>query len=986
MGRFLKILGGVLAVLIVFVVGAVAYILSDLNAWKPEIEEKVKEETGRDLTIAGPIDFTLGADTSLKVSGVTLSNAEWGSRPNMVEIGSVEIGFKLFSLLGTPDISVIHVDKVRAIVEKAADGTSNTDFGPSEPSEPSSGGGGGITLPIIRDLRIADVQVVMKDAAAGTEQTFTLRELTMGSESTATPLALNMDASFDDLALIMTGTLGALDTMTNSGEVTPVDLVGNLAGVDVSIQGGIQDLAGQSGIDLTVSAIGQELADTAKLAGLSLPNLGGFSVAATLKGDGDDLAVNPLKVDLGTSDRIHVTIDGTIENAAAVEGVNLAIAVASDQIGNLSPVTQALAGQSVPPLGPLKVGLNVTGSMEDALSAEDIAVRLGTESSLLVGVTGDVEDLMRQSGIDLDLSVASPELGNLSDIAKQYSGQGIPKMGPMSLAASIKGGMTKGIELKDLALDFGKAETILVRANGEIDNLLTQEGVDLQISATSPEIGNLSPLVEAFTPMAVPKLGPLNLAMKVAGDAQGTMTLSDLALALGKAETLRVEANGSVADLVKLSGANLGFSVKSPDLSILSDLAGSDVPPIGPVDIAGSVKGDNGKPITLDPFTAKVGGSDVAGTVVFDGTGDVPSIVARLVSTRFDLADVTPPSKGGSAGGSGGAASGGGSGGAGDGRLIPNDPLPLDALKSINADIEYKAATFVATAPELTSLDLKVVLQGGKLTVSPFKAGIGEGTLDGTISLDGSQATPPLSVKLNGSQMGLNALLAGAGMRDKIVGPLDLTVNLDGAGTSPRAIASSLNGEFMMSMYDSRVLKKAFDDAMGETLSGLLASENGWVVIDCAVFDYPIKQGLAETKAGYTASGSITVATEGTINLGTEQLDLKAKPAGGGGLTSVPVLITGSFANPSIIPDPVAIGTGLLAGILTGGIAPALLAVVADLPEGHPCKKEVAESQEQLENAKESDSGSSQPSNPVEGVGKALEEGLGGAVKGLFGN
>ncbi|MEQ8830505.1 MAG: AsmA family protein [Alphaproteobacteria bacterium] len=1064
MRRILKIVGGILAGVVVLVVGAVVYILNvDLNAWKPEIQEAVQDSTGRLLVINGPIEFELGSDTFLKASDITLTNAEWGSRPQMVEVGSVDIELKLFSLLGdTPDITRVHVDNVRAIVETNAQGMSNTDFGTAtEEEEPKiSGGDADLVLPIIRDLRIADVEVVMKDGVQNTEQTFRLTELTLGSEAADAPLALNLDAAFDDLALIMTGQMGSLQSMTDAGQPTPVDFVGNLAGIDVSIIGQIQDLAGQQGINVTISALGQELADAAKIAGIQVPSLGGFKVDATLKGSGDALSVDPLVVDIGKPDVIHTTVNGKIADALGQEGIDLAVAVKSTEVGRLSPITRAFAGQDVPDLGPLDVKLNVLGGLEDGLQVSGLNARLGKDDLILVNAAGDIQDVMRQKGIalnidvtspqignltpvvqqvagpdqsipplgpmslkvavkggmdsglaaegldltlggadtlllsvtggvgdllkqdaiDLNIAAKSPELGNLSDIAKSYSGQGIPDIGPMNMTAKVSGGMESGLGLNDLAVDFGRPETIKVQANGGIANLMAQTGVDLTVKAVSPEVGNLSPLVEAFSDAAVPALGPLDMSLRVAGDANGTMSLSELALALGKAETLLVEANGTVADLVKMSGADLGFKVVSPDLSVLSDVAGTDVPAIGPVDISGQLKGDAGEPMSLEPFAAKIGDSDISGTVTFDGTGDVPSIVARLNSDRFDLKDVSPPSEGGQSS-AGGSSASGGAAQPDDGKVIPADPLPFELLSLVNADIQYKAGTLIAVS-QLTDLDVAISLQNGSLTVSPFKAGVGAGSISGTIALDGSQAEAPLAIVLNGDKMGLDALLAGSGMAEKVEGPLDMTIDLKGAGNNPRAIAASLDGKFQMSVYDSRVLKKAFQDAFGDLIANMLASEGGWILLDCAVFDYDLTKGLAETKAGYTASGPVTVTTRGEINLGTEQLDLAVKPRGAG-LATLPLQVSGSFTNPSVIPDPTTVGIGILTGVLTGGIAPALLAVVGDLPEDHPCRKEVAESQEQLEKQPE-ESGAA--TNPVENPAKAIEEGIGGAVKNLFGN
>lgn len=1010
MRRGLKILGWVLGISLVITGGAVAYVLNvDLNDWKPEIQDMVRENTGRTLIIAGPIEFDLGSDTFLKATDISLSNADWGSRPKMVEIGNVEVGLKLFSLLGdSPDITRFHVEGVRAIVETAADGKANTDFAPpgearsanGEAEESHGGGGGDLVLPILRDIRVADVEVVMKDAAAGTENTFTLTELTLGSQSTSDPLLLNLNAAYDELALVMGGQMGSLQSMTDAGAATPIDFVGNLAGIDVAILGQIQDLAGQDGIDVTVTALGEELADAAKIAGIDVPSLGGFKVDVTVKGSGDALSVNPLKVDIGSSDVIKVLVDGTIDDAIGQEGFDIAVNVASDQIGNLSPITQAFAQQDVPPAGPLSVVLNVVGGASDGLAMSGLEARVGDPAIAEAVVTGGIADLLKQSGVDLNISLNSPQIGELSALAPTP----VPALGPLSASLAVSGDVGGTLSAQGIDVKLGDSDMLLVTAAGGVADLMNQSGIELGVTAVSPELGNLSEVAEAASGQGIPDIGPLSMQANIAGGMDSAVALSGLDLELGRAETVLIEASGGISDLVNASGADLGFKVVSPDLSTLSGLVGSPVPPIGPVDVSGSVQGAQGEPITLDPFTAKIGGSDVAGTATLDMTGAVPNIVARFSSTYFDLNDVTKTAEGSGSSG-GGTSSGGGSASAGDGKVIPGDPLPLDGLKAVNADVEYTAQTFIGAIAELTNLTVKLALQDGALSVSPLSAGVGAGSLDGSISLDGSQATPPLSIKLNGSAMDLAHLLAGAGMKEKIVGPMDLSVDLAGAGASPRAIASSLDGHAYVSMYDSRILRKAVDEAVGETIAGLLSSDGGWIVLDCAVFDYDIADGLMNTTAGYIASGPVTVITEDTINLGTEELDLTVTPSGG--IISTKLGVTGTFANPSVGPRIGAedVAMGALA-IVTGGTSSLLFSaasLVADLPEGHPCREEIAESQEQIE---------SQPSQPeeggaagavqniiegatggqsgeggaAEGVGKAIEEGVGGALKGLFGD
>ncbi len=926
MKLFLKILAGIVGVLVLAVAGVVTWATTmlDLNDYKADIEAQVEQATGRSFTIAGPIENEIGLDTRIKVTDITLGNADWGSRPEMVTIANFEVDLKpLSAVFGSPDIVKLHLTGVDALIETDDQGRQNTamtpageasaDEGAADTGETHGGGHGGgsgdIIIPILRDVRVADITVTLADAQTGESHQFVLDELTLSSNDPNEIVPLSLKAAFDAVPITMNGALGKPAAISGS-EPWTIDINGDLAGLVLGI-------------------------------------------------------------------------GGQIENAAAAEGIDIGVSVKSAEIGDLSPIVEQFAGQKVPALGPMDLGLKLAGDAGDGLAVQDFAFSLGTDALLKVDVVGGIADAMHAAGINLDVAVASPEIGLLSPIAKDFSGQGVPALGPMDLNLKVAGGLEDGVAVQDLAFTLGKAEMLTVLAEGGIADAINQAGIDIKLAVKSPEIGTLSAPVKEAVGQEVPALGPLDLSLAVNGGMASKLSMENLSLSLGTAKTLLVGASGRVDDLMKASGADLGVSVDSPDLSVLSKLAGSPVPPIGPVDVDATIKGDAGQPMTINPFTAKIADSDIGGSIVLDMTGATPNITARLSSEHFDTNDLTPPSEGGSsAGGSSSSAStGGASSDAGDGRIIPGDPLPLDGLKAVNADIEYKAKYLMAAVAELTDMDLKVKLQDGAVSIEPLDAKIGGGVLDGAIALDGSKETPSLNINIKGTKLDLASLLAGAGFKDKIKGPIDLNIGLAGAGQSPRAIAASLDGRSQISLYGSRILKKAFEEKVGSTVAGLLASEGGWIVIDCMVFDYPTKSGLMETKAGYVASGPITVVTSGEIDLNDESLDLNVKPKGGS-IASVPLVVTGTLGSPSVIPDPVNIGVGILAGVLTGGIAPALLAVVGDLPEDHPCQASVKRSQEQAEQEPESSTGSSAVENPV----KAIEEGVGGALKSIFGS
>ncbi|MBT5659425.1 MAG: AsmA family protein, partial [Rhodospirillaceae bacterium] len=72
----------------------------DFGQYRGLIEEQAKAATGRDLKIAGQFELDLlTLEPALTVDDVTLANAPWGSRPEMLSIKSLELEVALIPLL-----------------------------------------------------------------------------------------------------------------------------------------------------------------------------------------------------------------------------------------------------------------------------------------------------------------------------------------------------------------------------------------------------------------------------------------------------------------------------------------------------------------------------------------------------------------------------------------------------------------------------------------------------------------------------------------------------------------------------------------------------------------------------------------------------------------------------------------------------------------------------------------------------------------------
>mgnify|MGYP000004568140 CR=1 FL=1 len=92
------------------------------------LSSTVKESTGRDLTISGPVSLSLFPGISVKAEQVSLSNTSWASNPNLLTLKQIELDIRLLPLLkGSVEISRIGLQGLDLNLQtnKAGDGNWN---------------------------------------------------------------------------------------------------------------------------------------------------------------------------------------------------------------------------------------------------------------------------------------------------------------------------------------------------------------------------------------------------------------------------------------------------------------------------------------------------------------------------------------------------------------------------------------------------------------------------------------------------------------------------------------------------------------------------------------------------------------------------------------------------------------------------------------------------------------------------------------------
>lgn len=427
----------------------------------------------------------------------------------------------------------------------------------------------------------------------------------------------------------------------------------------------------------------------------------------------------------------------------------------------------------------------------------------------------------------------------------------------------------------------------------------------------------------------------------------------DLDLAL-KAAGSTFKITGKVAEPTAGKGLNLALSAQSPDIAKLAEIGGAKVGKVGPFEMAATVT-DGPDSYKLGGLNLKIAGSDLSGDVVVSLGGKVPHIKADLSSNLMNIKDVTPASDEASA--SQPAPEKETAKSDKPAKIFPSDPLPIDGLKAVNADVTYTANKLIVTDFALNKVDTKVSLNNGKVKVQPGFM-MGGGSFGGSIDLNGSKLPAKLAINLKGDKLGLGQSLQETGVTDLIHGgATQVVLDLDASGKSVAGLMSTLKGKTLVNVGDGKISSDKVNFLGGDLVTGVLekllpsASSGEFTPFKCIVVNLDFDKGITDySKKIALQTDVMNVTSSGKIDLAKETLDIGVKPEprgdtadlgiNAGGLAGM-VRLTGPLSAPGVGID--ALGTakaavGLGAAIATGGVS-LLVSGLADkaLSDSDPC-------------------------------------------------
>jgi uncharacterized protein involved in outer membrane biogenesis len=353
---------------------------------------------------------------------------------------------------------------------------------------------------------------------------------------------------------------------------------------------------------------------------------------------------------------------------------------------------------------------------------------------------------------------------------------------------------------------------------------------------------------------------------------RATLVAPPLALTLharvGRAE---LSFAGSSTHIATLAGLEGRFTLSGPSLAAVGHVLGVTLPTTAAFTSNGVlVREGQTWHVRLDKVA--LGGSRLRGAFSYQRDRPVPLLSGQLGGERLLLTDLVPML------GTTTAAR------RGAGKVLPTQPFDLVALRAMDADVQIDLAEGDLNARWLEPLrPLRAHLQlvGGVLTLRKLQARTGQGTLRGTVLLDGRgpQALWRAELAWDGVRLEHWVHQARAGGKlPWLAGRLSGWAQVQGQGRSTADILASLQGRIRTELEGGTVSHLAVEMAgldVAESLGVWLKGDNA-LAVPCAVADWVGAKGVFHPQPWVLDSSDSTIWVEGTVSLASEQLDLRA--------------------------------------------------------------------------------------------------------------
>ena len=336
-----KLIIGVVVVIVVIVAALIVVpFFIPVDTYKGKVIALVKDETGRDLRIDGPISFSLLPSIALEANNVSFSNPPGASTPNMMQLKTLDVKLKLAPLLH----GAIAVDEFKLVdptidleVDKAGrpnwtfeapakPGAAPAPAAPAQPppaaqppataQAPAASSGGELSSLSLGDVSIVNGQATYLDQRDGQKQVVSEVNMQLSLPSLAGPFnakgsavwngeKVSLTLAMDNPGKLQTGGSSAVGITIASSPLN-FDFKGNATGATLAKLTGITNVAVPS-----VRGLAKWVGSTFSAPGTGF---GALSIKGNFDKEGSKIAFTDASLSL---DQINATGALTLDTSGA---------------------------------------------------------------------------------------------------------------------------------------------------------------------------------------------------------------------------------------------------------------------------------------------------------------------------------------------------------------------------------------------------------------------------------------------------------------------------------------------------------------------------------------------------------------------------------------------------------------------------------------------------------------------------------------------
>ncbi len=708
------------------------------------------------------------------------------------------------------------------------------------------------------------------------------------SAAAGTPVSFRIKGTYRDAPFTLAFEGGRWADLFAPTQPWPVKLTANSLGSTAEISGTLARPLEAKGMDLRVKASGPRMFPLRRLIGTPVPSLGSYALSGRVADSEAGYRATDVKVRISAGE-----LSGGFAFEFREERPYLSMQITSEAL-DLNKLIQAEGDAAMPvtavpwdaPIAiPLlrtldaDVDLHIERMRRGPVGMGDYALTTRLRGGRLAvrPLRVQLPDTRIEGELDLDvrtdtavvsaaLSASAVDLGNIwKALTKTDSLSGIAD--DVSLKIAGRGRTIRALlPQASLSVTAGSGHIEYRRAHKEAHRI-ELSGLDGRVD----DGGSIQLSVQgAFrdTPYRATFTG-MRLAHLLAGDTHGPVSFS------AQAAGASLVGEGTFTWPLGSPGWDLSLTLQGERIDALNTLLQVQLPALGPYTL--SAKLDRTKSAyRLSGLEVRIDDNHATGRLEFATTGSHKRIVAKLSADELDLDDwiewlkptraekaLTPDKE----------------------FVFANLDIPIGWLQRTDLQLEVEVSRIEAVGSDFGNVRLNVQAEQGRLLMGPLSATIAGGEISGILELDASADVPSSQFELTVRHLDYGRWLKALHVTDKVEGIVDIKITLRGSGNTLRAMLAEADGAALLASGPAQIAESDLGLWGAGFTSGLMSITTSALGMkrstefNCMVWPFNVSDGVAGSDAILMDTPKITIAGSGTVDLGTEKLDILLEPA-----------------------------------------------------------------------------------------------------------